>query len=42
MVMKEKEFGRKRSWLNLRLYTGIRLDGLRKTTTNLSTADRRG
>jgi hypothetical protein len=36
--MKCKEYGRKRSWLNLRNCSGFSLEGLRKTTTNLKMA----
>jgi hypothetical protein len=35
-MMKYKEIGRKRVWLNLRYYPGIHRDGLRKTTNNFS------
>jgi hypothetical protein len=31
-MINEKECGRKQSWLNLRYYSGICLEGLRKTT----------
>jgi hypothetical protein len=34
--MNEKGCGRKRSWLNLRHYCGICLEGLRISTSNLS------
>jgi hypothetical protein len=35
MMMNCKGFGRKRSWPNLIYYTGIRLEGVRKTTKKL-------
>jgi hypothetical protein len=34
--MNLKGYGRKRSWPNLKYYPGISLEGLRKTTENLS------
>jgi hypothetical protein len=34
--MNGKTYGRKRPWPNLKCYPGIFLDGLRKTTKNLS------
>jgi hypothetical protein len=38
--MNWKGCGRKRSWPNLRYYPGICLEGLRKTTKNLSQDNR--
>jgi hypothetical protein len=35
-MMNWKGFVRKQSWPNLRYYLGIRFEGLRKTTKNLS------
>jgi hypothetical protein len=35
-MMNWKERGRKQMWPNLRFYPGISVDGLRKTTENLS------
>jgi hypothetical protein len=34
--MKQKGYGRKRQWHNLKKYTGICLEELRKTTTDVS------
>jgi hypothetical protein len=39
-MMKWKGFGRKRSWPNFKVFFGIHLEGLRKTTKNLSQAIR--